>query len=88
MNSNRMNISVIICTYNGAKFINEQIDSILNQSYPAKELIHTGDCSTDNTLEYSANMRPVSHNHRGGKQMPGGNQQELLFRHLRLAETT
>lgn len=51
MNSNRMNISVIICTYNGAKFINEQIDSILNQSYPAKELIIQDDCSTDNTLE-------------------------------------
>lgn len=84
MNSNRMNISVIICTYNGAKFINEQIDSILNQSYPAKELIIQDDCSTDNTLEilrkYAARFPQITVVENKCRQ---GIQQELLFRHLK-----
>lgn len=27
-------VSVVMATYNGAKYIKEQIDSILNQTYP------------------------------------------------------
>lgn len=27
-------VSVVLCTCNGEKYIKEQIDSILNQSYP------------------------------------------------------
>ena len=36
-------------TYNGEKYIREQIDSILSQSYPLYELIIQDDCSTDST---------------------------------------
>lgn len=43
-------ISVVIATYNGEKYIREQIDSILNQTYPIYELIIQDDCSTDNTV--------------------------------------
>ena len=42
-------ISVIICTYNGEKYIREQIDSILKQTYPAYELIIQDDGSKDST---------------------------------------
>ncbi|SJZ32426.1 glycosyltransferase family 2 protein [Sediminibacterium ginsengisoli] len=42
-------ISVIIATYNGERFIRQQLDSILGQTYPNLELIVTDDCSTDNT---------------------------------------
>lgn len=28
-----------MCTYNGAKYIREQLDSIINQTYPIFEII-------------------------------------------------
>lgn len=43
-------ISVVMATYNGEKYIREQIDSILNQTYPIYELIIQDDCSTDHTV--------------------------------------
>lgn len=44
-------ISVCMITYNGAKFIKEQIDSILKQLSPTDELIISDDGSTDETIE-------------------------------------
>ena len=44
-------VSVVMCTYNGACYIREQLDSILNQTYPIYELIVQDDCSTDGTVE-------------------------------------
>jgi glycosyltransferase involved in cell wall biosynthesis len=44
-------ISIALCTYNGELYIEEQITSILNQSYHNFELIVSDDCSIDNTLE-------------------------------------
>ena len=44
------NVSVIMCTYNGAKYLKEQLDSIINQTYPIYELIIQDDCSTDGTV--------------------------------------
>ena len=44
-------VSVVMCTYNGAKYIREQLDSILNQTYPIFEIIIQDDCSTDDTVE-------------------------------------
>lgn len=43
-------ISVVMATYNGEEFIREQIDSILNQTYPVHELIIQDDGSTDRTV--------------------------------------
>lgn len=43
-------VSVIMGTYNGAKYIREQLDSILSQTYPLKELIIQDDGSTDDTI--------------------------------------
>jgi len=39
------------CTYNGERFIGEQLDSILTQSHKNIELIITDDGSTDKTIE-------------------------------------
>lgn len=44
-------ISVAMATYNGEKFIEEQLDSILNQTLPVSEIIIRDDISKDNTAE-------------------------------------
>lgn len=44
-------ISIALCTYNGSRFLEQQIMSILNQTYKNIELIIVDDCSTDNTFE-------------------------------------
>ncbi len=44
-------VSVVLPSYNGEKYIQEAIDSILSQSFRDIELILVDDCSSDNTLE-------------------------------------
>lgn len=44
-------VSVLMSTYNGAKYIREQIDSILNQKDVNVELLIRDDGSSDNTAE-------------------------------------
>ena len=44
-------ISVAMCTYNGARFLSAQLDSILRQSIPVFEIIIVDDRSSDNTLD-------------------------------------
>lgn len=44
-------ISIALASYNGEKYISEQIDSILAQTYQDFELIICDDCSTDNTWQ-------------------------------------
>lgn len=44
-------ISVALATYNGSRFIREQIDSILAQTMGDFEIIICDDCSSDNTIE-------------------------------------
>ena len=42
-------IYVIMATYNGEKYVEEQIDSILKQTYKNIKLVISDDCSKDNT---------------------------------------
>lgn len=44
-------ISVAMTTYNGSKYLREQIDSILNQTEKDFELVICDDCSSDDTLD-------------------------------------
>lgn len=44
-------ISVVLCSYNGSRFIREQVESILNQSYPINELLISDDASQDDTFQ-------------------------------------
>lgn len=44
-------VSVVIITYNSAKYILETLESIKIQSYKEIELIVSDDCSSDNTVE-------------------------------------
>lgn len=49
-------ISVAMCTYNGAKYVAEQLNSILNQTYPVDEIVVGDDGSTDDTIEIVKNI--------------------------------
>lgn len=42
-------ISIVMCTYNGAAFLEEQIASLLAQTYQPLEIIISDDASTDST---------------------------------------
>ncbi|MBP8850920.1 MAG: glycosyltransferase family 2 protein [Breznakibacter sp.] len=42
-------ISVCLCTFNGSRFIREQLDSIIKQTHLPNEVIICDDCSTDGT---------------------------------------
>lgn len=45
-----MTFSVAVCTYNGAKYVEEQLISILNQELPVSEIVICDDGSKDDTL--------------------------------------
>ncbi|WP_439555659.1 glycosyltransferase family 2 protein [Dyadobacter sp.] len=49
-------ISIALCVYNGERFLREQLNSLINQSYENKEIIAVDDNSTDGSwdilLEY------------------------------------
>lgn len=44
-------IDILLATYNGERFLKEQLDSILNQTYKNIRLVISDDCSKDNTRE-------------------------------------
>jgi glycosyltransferase involved in cell wall biosynthesis len=61
-----MKISVAMCTYNGARYLQEQLDSIARQTRPPDELVVCDDDSTDDTNEIITSFAgsasfPVSH---------------------------
>ena len=43
-------VSILLPTYNGEKYLKEQIESILNQTYKDIKLVISDDCSSDNTV--------------------------------------
>ncbi len=46
-----MKTSVVIATFNGSRFIQEQLDSIINQTILPDEIVISDDGSTDSTVE-------------------------------------
>lgn len=47
-------VSIALCTYNGARFLNQQLNSILGQTYRNIEIVIVDDCSTDDTARVIA----------------------------------
>ncbi len=43
-------VSIAICTYNGAQYLAEQLNTVINQTYKNLEIVIVDDGSTDNTL--------------------------------------
>jgi glycosyltransferase involved in cell wall biosynthesis len=56
-----MKISAIMCTYNGSRFLKEQLQSINMQTRTPDELVVCDDCSSDKTVEilnnYAVNVK-------------------------------
>lgn len=46
-----MSISIALCTYNGAKYIKEQLESLISQTTPPDEIVVCDDGSDDGTLD-------------------------------------
>lgn len=44
-------ISTAMCTYNGEKYLREQLESIARQTLLPNELVVCDDCSSDETVE-------------------------------------
>ncbi len=50
ISKSEQSVSVCLASFNGEKFINEQLDSILRQIKSTDEIIIVDDCSTDTTV--------------------------------------
>lgn len=57
-------VSIVVCTYNGERFIGEQLQSILDQSYSNLEIIVGDDASQDNTVTIVKEYSDKHHNIR------------------------
>ena len=57
MSESAVNVSVVVCTYNGEKFLREQLQSILEQTRPPDEIIISDDGSSDSTLDIVDEIR-------------------------------
>lgn len=44
-------VTVVLSTYNGSKYLEELLESLLNQTWRIDEVLISDDCSTDNTTE-------------------------------------
>lgn len=78
----RPTVSVVIPCYNGRQWIQETIQSVLNQSYPIEEVIVVDDGSTDNSAELAQSFgKPV-------RVMSQLNQGESVARNRGIDEAT
>lgn len=69
-------ISVVICTYNGKKYIREQLTSIIHQTRQPDEIVVCDDCSSDGTLDI---VRSILNDWKGIKTIVG-NEKNLGYK--------
>jgi glycosyltransferase involved in cell wall biosynthesis len=69
-------ISVAMCTYNGSRYLAEQLNSIIHQTMPPDEIVICDDCSKDDSV---AIAKKILSNWKGKTQIVV-NQKNLGFR--------
>ena len=57
-----LKVSVVIATYNGEKYLRQQLDTILEQTYPVYEILIKDDCSTDKTVSIALEYQKINSN--------------------------
>ena len=62
MSRDQFRVSIAMCTYNSAAFVEAQLESVLEQTRPADEIVVCDDGSTDGTVEI---IERVAQKHRG-----------------------
>ena len=67
-------VSILTPTYNGASYLSETIQSVLDQTYPNWELILVDDCSSDHTIDVIAQfsdprIRSIRHDQNRGSDI-------------------
>lgn len=70
-NLNKPLVSIAMATYNGAVFLQKQLDSLLAQTYKNIEIIISDDCSTDETIsiiETYKNKFPAIYLYKNGNE--------------------
>src|ERR1700722_18799619 len=43
-------VSIVLCTYNGERFLSQLLDTLVTQTYPNIEIIAIDDCSADSSF--------------------------------------
>lgn len=81
MISSTSKIAILLATYNGGKYLNQQIDSILNQTNQNWELFIHDDGSKDNTKDILANYKDTYSNkiHILDDKPTGGSKQNFFY---------
>lgn len=80
-----LNVAILLCTYNGGKYIKEQVDSYFCQTHSKWELFVSDDGSSDNTIETIKGFQGRGKNihfYQGPKAGFGSNFFSLLRRDL------
>lgn len=80
-------INIVMATYNGEKFIREQLDSIFSQTFTDWRLIVSDDCSTDETVNIVREYQEAYPNKilLIENQEPSGSAQNNFYRALKYA---
>lgn len=69
VNTSQPFVSIVVPSYNGARYLRESLDSIVAQTYPRTEILLMDDASTDETEEIAASYGDAIAHHRHSRTL-------------------